>query len=63
MEIVKRIYQGLSYDTYLVQLSPAEFDLSNNELIDICDRGRFNYGGTVKRLGLSGRAEIEVYRD
>lgn len=63
MEILKRIYQGLSYDTYLVQLSPAEFDKPNSELIDICDGGRYNYGGTVKRLGQSGRAEIEVYRD
>ena len=63
MELIKQTYQGLSSDTYLVQLSPDEFDKPNNELIDICDQGRFNYGGMVNRLGLSGRAEITVWRD
>ena len=63
MELIRQTYQGLSCDTYLVQLSPDEFDKPSNELIDICDKGRFNYGGMVKRLGLSGRAEITVWRD
>lgn len=63
MELIKQTYQGYSSDTYLVQLSPAEFDMPNNELIDICDKGRFNYGGKVERIGLSGRASITVWRD
>lgn len=63
MELIKRTYQGLSCDTYLVQLSPDEFDKPNHELVDICDNGRFNYGGTVERYGQSGMASITVWRD
>lgn len=63
MELIRQTYQGLSCDTYLVQLSPEEFDKPNTELVDICDSGRFNFGGTVERLGLSGRAQITVWSD
>lgn len=63
MEIIRTVYQGLSYNTYLAQLSPNEFDLNDQELINIADRGNFNFGGKVERMGLSGRAKITVYRD
>lgn len=50
---------------YLVELTPDEWDLPDNEIVDLADEleGSCHFGGRVKKAQEGLRAIVTVYTD